>query len=252
MIARVYQAINAVAAALAENGVAKTRLNARDNYLYRSIDDVLQRLAPLLAQHRLCILPRVLEREASERQDENGGRLLYVSLRVAFDLVSAEDGSSHTIEAFGEALDASDKGTAKAMQSAFKYAVLQAFCVPAVDEFDADSRSHRLSPYTSSAEPAAGWRRCCDETAAAAQECSDEVALGALKAQTRSFLSALQKANPALYKQVGEVFARRTRKLKKSDLAGVQGSESGRKREQAENPTQGEVPDAGQVVPAAV
>ena len=40
MIARVYQAITAVAAALAEVGVAKTRLNARDNYLYCSIDDV--------------------------------------------------------------------------------------------------------------------------------------------------------------------------------------------------------------------
>ena len=103
------QAISSVAAALALDGVAKTRLNARDNYLYRSIDDVLGRLAPLLAKHRLCILPRVLDREASVRQDESGKALIAVTLKVAFDLVSAKDVSCHTIEAFGEALDPGDK-----------------------------------------------------------------------------------------------------------------------------------------------
>ena len=72
MIARVYSAITAVASALAKEGVPKTRLNSRDQYLYRSIDDVLERLAPLLAEHRLCILPRVLEREACDRLDESG------------------------------------------------------------------------------------------------------------------------------------------------------------------------------------
>ncbi len=64
MIPRVYGAINAVAAALARDGIAKERLNTRDDYFYRSIDDVLSRVAPLLAEHRLCILPRMLERTA--------------------------------------------------------------------------------------------------------------------------------------------------------------------------------------------
>jgi hypothetical protein len=48
MIPRVYQAMNAVAGDLAQDGVAKTRLTARDNDLYRSIDDVME---------RLCVLP---------------------------------------------------------------------------------------------------------------------------------------------------------------------------------------------------
>ncbi|GGE03075.1 hypothetical protein GCM10011515_23350 [Tsuneonella deserti] len=73
-----------------------------------------------------------------------------VSLKVAFDLVCADDGSCHTIEAYGEALDAGDKGTPKAMQSAYKYAVLQAFCVPAVQHEDADSNSFRIARATSS------------------------------------------------------------------------------------------------------
>jgi len=34
--------------------------------------------------------------------------LNHVSLHVAFDIVSGKDGSSHTIETFGEALDGGD------------------------------------------------------------------------------------------------------------------------------------------------
>jgi hypothetical protein len=41
-----------------------------------------------------------------------------VSVHAAFDLVSALDGSTHTVQSFGEALDDSDKGTAKAIYSA--------------------------------------------------------------------------------------------------------------------------------------
>lgn len=57
----VYAAINAVTAELAKVGIAKIRINEADDYKYRSIDDVLDRLAPLLAEKRLCILPNVLE-----------------------------------------------------------------------------------------------------------------------------------------------------------------------------------------------
>ena len=112
------------------HGIAKRHRNERDDYRYRSIDDVVIRLSPLLAKHKLCVLPRVLERTSAERAGDGDLLLVSVTLRIAFDLVSSADGSSHTIEAFGEALDACDKATAKAMSSAYKYALLQAFCVP--------------------------------------------------------------------------------------------------------------------------
>ena len=65
---KVYQAINAITAEFARDGIPKAHINVRDQYQYRSIDDVLNRLGPLLARHRLCILPRVLERTASEQR----------------------------------------------------------------------------------------------------------------------------------------------------------------------------------------
>ena len=126
----VYRAINAVTAALAGDGIAKSRTNAIELYQYRSIDDVLNRLAPLIAEHRLCILPRVLERIITERASPATPMRVNVMVRVGFDLVSVEDGSVHTVEAYGEALDDGDKGTAKAMSAAYKAAMLQAFCIP--------------------------------------------------------------------------------------------------------------------------
>ena len=46
---QVYRAIHAISAELARAGIAKLHRNERDDYLYRSIDDVLNRLSPLLA-----------------------------------------------------------------------------------------------------------------------------------------------------------------------------------------------------------
>ena len=126
----VYAAINAVSAELAEAGIAKTRINEADDYHYRSVDDVLDRLAPLLAKHRLCVLPRALKRTVTERYDDAGDLLFHVSLKVAFRLTSVDDGSSRTVRAYGEALDGSDKGTAKAMSAAYKTAMIQTFCIP--------------------------------------------------------------------------------------------------------------------------
>lgn len=49
----VFRAINRVTAAFAKDGIPKTHTNLQDQYHYRSIDDLLNRLAPLLARHGL-------------------------------------------------------------------------------------------------------------------------------------------------------------------------------------------------------
>ena len=150
---RIYRAINAVMAELAEDGIAKTHINLNEQYLYRSIDDVLNRLAPLLAKHRLCVLPRVLERISIDRSGVGSEILVSVALKVAFDLVSALDQSRHTVQAFGEALDAGDKGTSKAMSAAYKAAMLQTFCIPVDRADEADAHTHKLLKNTHEPQP---------------------------------------------------------------------------------------------------
>ena len=210
----VYKAITAIAGELSGAGIAKRHRNERDDYRYRSIDDVLNRLSPLLAKHKLCVLPRVLERTASDRVGDGDLLLVGVALRVAFDLVSSTDGSSHTVEAFGEALDASDKATAKAMSSAYKHAMLQAFCVPVAQIEDADAGSYRLKRSRShQQEPVEGWAVWASGITDIIESCATREALERLQDRQRPLLKAVSREQPELYAQLGAAFAKRTAAL---------------------------------------
>lgn len=139
---KVYAAIAAVTADMAKEGIAKGRRNTQQGYQFRGIDDVYNALSPVLAKHRLCILPRVTERKVQERETQRGGVLFYVTVRVEFDFVSADDGSVHTVSTYGEAMDSADKATNKAMSAAYKYAAFQTFCIPTEGDNDADATTH--------------------------------------------------------------------------------------------------------------
>lgn len=144
---KVYQAINKVQAALAKCGISKDRTNTQGSgYKFRGIDDVYNTLSPLLAEHGLCILPRMVGRLCEERQSKSGSALFYVTVEAEFDFVHAEDGSKHTVRTFGEAMDSGDKATNKAMSAAYKYAAFQAFAIPTAGDNDADGSTHEVRP----------------------------------------------------------------------------------------------------------
>lgn len=143
---KVYKSINNIQLALSKVGISKDRTNSQGaGYKFRGIDDVYNALSPLLAEHGLCILPRMLARECAERQSKSGGQLFYVTVEAEFDFVSAEDGSKHTVKTFGEAMDSGDKATNKAMSAAYKYAAFQAFAIPTEGDNDADAQTHQVS-----------------------------------------------------------------------------------------------------------
>jgi len=149
---KVYQAINAVQAELAKVGITKSRTNTQGaGYKFRGIDDIFNAISPLLAEHKLCILPRVMARECVERVSKNGGALFYITVEVEFDFVCAEDGSKHTVKTFGEAMDSGDKATNKAMSAAYKYAALQAFAIPTEGDNDTENQTHEVAPRTAPA-----------------------------------------------------------------------------------------------------
>ena len=211
---QVYRAINAISAEFSGAAIPKLHRNERDDYLYRSIDDVLNRLSPLLAKHKLCVLPRVLDRTAADRAGEGDLLLVSVSVRVAFDLVSITDGSMHSIETFGEALDSSDKATAKALSSAYKHAMLQLFCVPVAQIEDADRNSHRLKqPKVHKAEPVAGWQQWTADIIDIAESCASIDALERLQQRQRELLTAISRERPDLYATIGATFSARAAAL---------------------------------------
>ena len=142
----VYRAIAAVAGAIAKQGIAKSNRNSQQGYNFRGIDDVYNALAPILSDAGLVVLPRVLNRIETERETKSGGALFNVVVEVEFDFVAAEDGSSHIVKTFGEAMDSADKATNKAMSAAYKYAAMQAFCIPTAGDNDADATTHDIAP----------------------------------------------------------------------------------------------------------
>lgn len=229
----VYAAINAVTAELAQRGIAKARVNQADDYTYRSIDDLLDRLAPLLAKHRLCVLPRVLERSVTERKDEGQHLLIHVAVRVKYKLVSVEDGSSHSIEAYGEALDPGDKATAKAVSAAYKSAMIQTFCIPISGAEDPDRASSKPTARSHLAEPVHGWEQWARDIEDILGVCESEQAINLVQERNRDLLNALSRERQDLYGRVGEVFGARREALRQRSAAPAP-----RRRRSTKAPTQ--------------
>lgn len=141
----VYKAIAAVQGEMATIGISKDSRNQQQGFMFRGIDAVYNALAPLLAKHKLCIIPKCQSRTQTERESKSGGALFSVVLDVEYDVVSGEDGSCHTARLPAEAMDSADKATNKAMSAAYKYLCLQMFCIPTEGESpDADKESHEV------------------------------------------------------------------------------------------------------------
>lgn len=152
---KIYNAVSKVSGVLAKAGISKDRSNQQQGYKFRGIDDCLNALAPLLAEHGVIIYPEVLERGVIERETRNGGALFYVTVKVKYTF-AADDGSSFPVTTYGEAMDSADKATNKAMSAAYKYAVIQTFCIPTEGDNDADAHTHEVLAATKpSAVPAA-------------------------------------------------------------------------------------------------
>ncbi|MBS0925052.1 ERF family protein [Providencia sp. JGM181] len=148
-MSEVYKAISNVAKELAETGIKKESENKQQGFMFRSIDAVYNALAPALVKHGLLILPRMINRTATERVTQRGGVLIYVTVKAEFDFISTKDGSKHTVVTYGEAMDSGDKATNKAMSIAYKYAAFQAFCIPTEETaIDADAEVHDVVPRT--------------------------------------------------------------------------------------------------------
>lgn len=122
-------------------GIAKERKNEQQHYRYRGIDQVAEMLHPLFARHGVVMLPSVEELQRSDYQTSRGNTMQSVVLRVRWDFVCAEDGSTLSCTTVGEGSDSGDKASNKAMTAAQKYALTLAFTIPWSDQQDGDRDS---------------------------------------------------------------------------------------------------------------
>lgn len=118
--------------------IGKTKQNTKQNYKFRGIDDVMNKLQPIFAKYKLFVVPDVLEQTREERKTSTGGTLLYSICKIKYTFY-AEDGSHVEATVIGEGMDSGDKASNKAMAVALKYALFQVFCIPTEELKDPDN-----------------------------------------------------------------------------------------------------------------
>lgn len=140
----IYQTIIKVMGDL--EAVKKNKYNAIQKFNFRGIDDVYNALHPLCAKYGMFSIPtNVFDEKTEERQTRNGGNLVYRLFKVEYTFF-ASDGTFVKAVVPGEGMDSGDKGTAKAMSSAHKYALLQIFSIPTDDIQDTDTSDEDAFP----------------------------------------------------------------------------------------------------------
>lgn len=145
----VHEAIRRIIAEMP--AVPKSHENKQQGFRFRSIDDAIAALRPLLAKHGVHYAPLVEERIAESRETARGGTLWTVHLRVRV-VVWGPGGDSIEAVTWGEGTDSGDKATGKALTAALKQAIFALFAVgDRTDDPDASS-----APPTRARKRAAG------------------------------------------------------------------------------------------------
>jgi len=138
----IYQAITAAMADV--EPIAKGRYNKEQGFSFRGIDEIMNELQPVLKNHGLFVVPKVVDVIRQEKPTKYGGVLLYSIVTMEYTMY-AQDGSSITGSTVGEGMDSGDKASNKAMAVALKYFLLQTFCIPTEDAKDPDADSHTVA-----------------------------------------------------------------------------------------------------------
>lgn len=211
--AAVYRAILAVSRAVARAELSKRRADDGEGYSYWAVDDIREALAPILVRHRLCVLPRVLQHHVSSELDATGMRLARAEVRMCYTVLSALDGSGHDIEAIGEALDATDKASSKAVAAAFKNAFVQLFGIVEGERRAAPETSRRPVSNPNHAIPVQGWTQWTADICDMIGICETEEATTRVQATYRATLRTLSRQEPQLYLKIGEAVTRRRKQL---------------------------------------
>jgi hypothetical protein len=154
--ANIYTALAAVMRDVSH--VAKLDVNQHQRFNFRGIDAVMNAAGPAFRAHGVICTPHV-EHATYETVQTSGGKPSTACRVLVTYTFHAPDGSSLAARVTGEAWDAGDKATPKAMSVAYRTALLQALCLP-TDEPDPDIHTYERAPEPSPAERAlAGVRQ---------------------------------------------------------------------------------------------
>lgn len=128
------EALNAVMAEVRE--VRKTERNQAQKFTFRGIDNVVNAVAGPLRKHRVRLKIDNLDHTITGKQNAKGNPVTFVTVKNRYTWVGP-DGQTEENTVVAEAMDFSDKATAKANSVALRTFLLQALMLP-TDDADPD------------------------------------------------------------------------------------------------------------------
>ena len=205
-VSKIQSSINAAMRDIAKIGIGKTQKNESQGYRFRGVEQAMNEMSPIMVNHGITVTPRYCELVVTERAKEGGKATRFCTLKGAFTF-AADDDSSVTSEAYGEAMDSGDKAVIKAQSVAFRTALFQLFVVPTMSmdsELDGDDDSKSLEARRrtwlddqianiSDAGTVGALRKVMDYAVGVARENKDQAAEDEL---TAAAAEKVAKANP--------------------------------------------------------
>jgi hypothetical protein len=162
--------------------LAKGDRNQQQGFNFRGVDAVMNAAGPAFRDHGVSVVPAGVTNVETSTYTTKGGTVMRDVFLVVSYLITGPAGDTMPGAAAGEASDAGDKATPKAMSVAYRTFLLQALTLP-TDERDPDADAYERGP---SREESA--QRYCDGIPG----CADPVVLESVRqqAETEQLLDA--------------------------------------------------------------
>ena len=133
--------------------ISKDQVNTGQGFKFRGIDQFQNALKPILDKCGIGIRVETLQNQEQVTEavttDKQGNvtskktKHSRITMKYVF---FAEDGSEMFSSLPAEGVDPGDKGTNKALSAAFKYCMIQSFCVPTEDQEEGDKTVSTITP----------------------------------------------------------------------------------------------------------
>lgn len=136
------------------SGVGKGGWNDQQKFKFRGIDAVVNAVGPALREVGGFITPKVIAKEYEHGATASGKPTVEVKLTVQYSWYGTDGGEPVVAEVASEAMDMSDKSTAKAMSVAYRTYLLQILMLP-TDDPDPDSEYIERGAKKTPAKPVA-------------------------------------------------------------------------------------------------
>lgn len=121
--------------------LAKGDRNTTQGFNFRGVDAVMNAVGPALREHGVAVVPTGVHEVAADTYTTKGGTVMRDVRLVVSYAITGPAGDTMPGAAAGEASDAGDKATPKAMSVAYRTFLLQALTLP-TDERDPDADTY--------------------------------------------------------------------------------------------------------------